>query len=609
MSPIHARRRWRVALTGIALALLSTAAHVAGEPVAQRPAPGIAAGATGFGGGIVSVSHPLAAGAGAQVLRAGGNAIDAAVTIQFVLNVVEPQSSGIGGGGFMMIHLADGQRTLIVDSREAAPAAASADMFAGMEFGQASTSGVAVGVPGTLLGLEMALQRWGSLTLARTLAPAIALAGDGFAINRHLAHSSADRRTTLYPATAARFRTADGSPLPEGYWLKQPELARTLSLIATQGTGVFYRGEIARAIVAAQEHSLIGEAGRGRMTLEDLAAYRPIIREPVEGSYRGFTIRSMPPPSSGGLTLLMMLRLLEPYPIGSDGEGWGFGGRHTLHLMAEAMRLGFADRAVWMGDADYQAVPAAGLLSDCFLASRAAMIALDARMPTPAAADPWPCQRTGSMAGDTAGLAASDEAKGTDTTHFTVADRWGNVVSFTSTIESAWGSGITVAGYGFLLNNELTDFNLVPRFDAASGDPGANDAAGGKRPRSSMAPTMVFHDDRLVLAYGSPGGATIINTVLNTTLNLIDHHMSLGEAIAAPRFSVTSARGTISCEPGLPSAATAHLARLGHTFHQQEAASRCDARIGSVQAIAIGPGGAQFGAADQRREGTVIGLP
>ncbi|MCB1915699.1 MAG: gamma-glutamyltransferase [Rhodocyclaceae bacterium] len=611
MIPRPARRRWCTALAAILAGLLGACAQISADRFSRSGVPGIVAGEPGFAGGVVSVSHPLAAEAGASVLRTGGNAIDAAAAILFALNVVEPQSSGIGGGGFMMIHLRDGDRTLVVDSRETAPAAATADMFAGMDFRQASTSGIAVGVPGMLRGIELALDRWGSIPLAQALAPAIALARDGFTINTDLARRTGLPRTALQPETAARFRRKDGSPLPEGHRLVQPELARTLALVAAQGSEVFYRGEIARAIVAAQRRSPIGETGRGRMTLDDLATYRPRIRAAVEGNYRGFTLRSMPPPSSGGLTLLMMLRLLEPYPIGGDGDGWGFGGRHTLHLMTEVMRIGFADRAVWMGDDDFVPVPAAGLLSDCFLSARGALLAVDARMMNaPEAADPWPCQRHGAMRDDGTTLAVHDEEKGIDTTHFTVVDHEGNVVSFTATIESAWGSGITVPGYGFLLNNELTDFNLVPRANPASGNPGSNDVAPGKRPRSSMAPTMVFRNGELVLAYGSPGGATIINSVLNTTLNLIDHRMSLQQAISAPRLSVTSPAGTIQCEEGLPQASLDHLARLGHEFRLDAGGTRCTANIGSVQAIAVEPERArQHGAADARREGTVIGLP
>ncbi len=604
--PLHRLRRCvALLLAGALLAGCSQFGDRAEQPLG---APGIPRDGTGYRHGVVAVSHPLAAEAGAAMLRRGGNAIDAAAAIQFVLNVVEPQSSGIGGGGFMMIYLAAEDRVVIVDSRETAPAAAGADMFAGMDFDQASTSGVSVGVPGTLAGIDMALERWGSQSLAATLQPAIRLAREGFAINAPLALRSASPRAALHAETAARFRRPDGAPLPVGYRLVQPELAHTLQLLAEQGIGVFYRGEIAQAIVAAQRRSLIGEAGRGRMTLADLAGYRPALRTPVQGRYRGYRIASMPSPSSGGQTLLMMLGLLEPYPIGGPGEGWGFGGKNTLHVMAEAMRLAFADRAVWMGDADFVPVPAAGLLSDCFLATRRALIHLDRRMATPAAGDPRPCQSP-RYAGN-GGLAAGDEAKGLDTTHFTVADRWGNVVSFTTTVESAWGSGITVPGYGFLLNNELTDFNLAPRADAARGDPGSNDVAPGKRPRSSMAPTMVFRGGKLLLAYGSPGGSTIINTVLNTTLNLIDHGMEIDAAIAAPRFSVTSAGGAILCEPGLPQASLTHLAALGHVFRAGDGAPRCEADIGSVQAVAIEPlDGRQYGGADRRREGTVIGLP
>ena len=228
-------------------------------------------------------------------------------------------------------------------------------------------------------------------------------------------------------------------------------------------------------------------------------------------------------------------------------------------------------------------------------------------METPLAADPRPCV-AGGRPGDGLTLATAEATEGRNTTHFTVADRWGNVVSFTATIESAWGAGILVPGYGFLLNNELTDFNLRPRRDAATGDPGINDVAPGKRPRSSMAPTMLLRDGEVLAAYGSPGGSTIINSVLNTTLNLIDHGMDIDAAIRAPRFSVTSAAGRIACEAGLPAASLAHLARLGHVFAADSPA--CEAAIGSVQAVIIEPqSGRQFGGADPRREGTVLGLP
>ena len=421
--------------------------------------------------GVVAVSHPAAAAAGAQILAQGGNAIDAAAAVQFALNVVEPQSSGIGGGGFMMVYLAKSGATFIVDSRERAPADASADMFAPdglpMPFLQASTSGLAVGVPGTLRGIDLALRRWGSIKLPATLAPAIELAERGFRVNRFLADDIVNDggRTQLQPETAAIFRPG-GVPLAEGDWLVQPDLARTLKHIAAKGSDAFYRGPMARAIVKAQQRtrSELGDAGRGRMTLADLARYQAAIRKPLIGHYRGWTLAGMPPPSSGGLSIMQMLGLLERFPLGDAAQGYGFGSPNTLHVMIEAMRLAFADRAVWMGDDDSVPVPRKGLLHRDYLATRAALIRPDQRMESPQAGDPTPWDKTAAP--------PNPSRRPTDsphTTHFSIVDRWGNVVSYTSTIEFTWGSGITVPGHGFLLNNELTDFNFMPGADAALG--------------------------------------------------------------------------------------------------------------------------------------------
>ncbi|MBU4499896.1 MAG: gamma-glutamyltransferase, partial [Gammaproteobacteria bacterium] len=483
--------------------------------------------------GVVAVSHPAAAAAGAQMLAQGGNAIDAAAAVQFALNVVEPQSSGIGGGGFMMVYLAKTGQTVIVDSRERAPANVSPDLFApdglSMPFIQASTSGLAVGVPGTLRGVDLALRRWGTKPLSATLAPAIELAGRGFRVNRFLAEDIVNDggRTQLQPETAAIFRPG-GVPLAEGDWLVQPDLAKTLKRIAALGPDAFYRGSMARAIVRAQQRtrSELGSAGEGRMTLADLASYQATIRAPLIGHYRGWTLAGMPPPSSGGLTLLQMLALLERFPLGDSAQGYGFGSPQTLHVMIEAMRLAFADRAVWIGDDDVVPVPGQGLLHRDYLATRAALIQPDRRMETPQVGDPMRWNKTAPQL-----KPSRIPAESPHTTHFSIADRWGNVVSYTSTIEYTWGSGITVPGYGFLLNNELTDFNFLPGADTASGNPGANDLAPGKRPRSSMAPMLLFKNGQPVAAYGSPGGATIINSVLNVTLNLIDHGMNMQQAI------------------------------------------------------------------------------
>ena len=550
------------------------------------------------------------------MLAEGGNAIDAAAAVQFALNVVEPQSSGIGGGGFMMVHLAKTGKTFIIDSRERAPVKASADQFSPeglpMAFQLASTAGLAVGVPGTVRGIDTALRNWGTKTLADTLMPAIELAERGFRINRFLAESIANDggRTALQPETAAIFRPG-GVPLREGDWLAQPDLARTFRLLATKGPDAFYRGPIARAIVMAQQRTRaeLGEAGRGRMTLSDLDQYQVAIREPLIGHYRGWKIATMPPPSAGGLTMLQMLGMLERFPLGDVSKGYGFGSPQTLHVMIEAMRLAFADRLMWIGDEDIVPVPVDGLLNPAYLAVRSALIKMDSRMDTPQAgySSQWEAARLQPKP-------SRSRQESPQTTHFSVIDRWGNVVSYTSTIEYTWGSGITVPGYGFLLNNELTDFNFLPAADANVSNPGANDVAPGKRPRSSMAPTLLIKEGRPVIAYGSPGGTTIINTLLGVTLNLVDHGMSLQQAIDAPRLSVTQQSGNVNCEgeqdfvrPKLGIAAQDALRKLGHPGLGENGTDGCKARIGSVQGVGFDfASGTSHGAADLRREGAVI---
>ena len=559
---------------------------------------------------MVSVSTPLAAEVGAKVLENKGNAIDAAAAIQFALNVVEPNFSGIGGGGFMVIHLAETGETFIMESREKAPAAATPDMFQGLGFGAASTSGLSVGVPGTLLGVATALENWGTISLAEAIEPAIKLAEDGFEINRFLAGDTASSRTTLQPETAAVFRLPSGDPLPEGFLLKQPDLAKTLRLIAEQGPDVFYRGEISEAIVEVQKRTQAGLAGVGRMALEDLDQYDVKIREPIVGNYRGFTLKSMSPPSSGGLTVIQMLKMLERFPIGDESQGYGFGATRTLNVMIEAMRLAFADRAVWMGDEDFVDVPKDGLIDDAYVAMRSALIDPDSRIPEAFPDDPRPFDFA-SLLKSVKLASLTPQPEHGHTTHFSVVDKWGNVVSYTTTIEAGWGSGILVPGYGFLLNNELTDFNFTPRAGTdppgdLDFDPGANDVAPFKRPRSSMSPSILFKGDSPIAAYGSPGGSTIINSVFQITLNLIDHGLAIQEAIDAPRISSTTSNPTgasIRREEGFSEDVIQELEDLGHVF-------RSPSSIGSVQAIVIDlQTGKQYGGADQRREGTVIGLP
>jgi gamma-glutamyltranspeptidase / glutathione hydrolase len=400
----------------------------------------------------------------------------------------------------------------------------------------------------------------------------------------------------------------------------QPDLAKTLRLIARHGSDVFYRGEIAQAIVAAQQRSRtpVPAEGVGRMTLQDLANYKVVIRKPVSVDYRGWRVAAMSPPSSGGLTVGQMLLMLERFPIGDASSGYGFGAPTTLHVMTEAMRLAFADRAVWMGDEDFVHVPKAGLLNPAYVEERSKLIDPSKRSALVLAGNPLPYDRDGhdDKGTPSASRDDADEHRPSHTTHFSVVDKWGNVVSYTTTIEATWGTGITVPGYGFLLNNELTDFNFDPTRSDTPFNPGANDVAPNKRPRSSMAPAIVFKGREPVAAYGSPGGSTIINSVLNVTLNLIDHGMSIQQAINAPRLSVTSAVGGVSCEgveafqqPKFSIATQDYLRGLGHLLPGTLGANGCTAAIGSVQGVVIDlKTGNQYGGADPRREGTVIGL-
>ncbi|MDH3594475.1 MAG: gamma-glutamyltransferase [Rhodospirillales bacterium] len=613
------RRAFMVGIFGLtALAFLAFAA----SPTAWAQERDVSLGVPGVNGGVVTTSEPQAAQVGARVLRAGGNAIDAAVAVQFALNVLEPQSSGIGGGGFMMIHLAKSKKTFVVDSRETAPAAADPGMFllasdpsSAFPFGIRSTSGIAVGVPGTLRGVATALESWGTMPLSQLLQPAIEMTEQGIRVSSRLAESVLNSRLDSEPGNSAYdharavFRPG-GVPLAEGDLLVQPDLAKTLKKIAEQGPDAFYGGEIAQAIVDTQRNARSLPDPRdqaklvGRMTLADLANYRPAIRQPVTGDYRGLRIVSMPPPSSGGLTVIQILKLLERFPIGDESKGFGFGSTKTLHVMIEAMRLAFADRAVWMGDDDFVDVPSKGLLDNAYIALRSKQIDPGARRADVQADDPRPFDTAALPAKvELAALALPDE-EGVNTTHFTVVDRDGNIVTYTSTIESTWGTGLMVPGFGFLLNNELTDFNRIPAFnpDPDAFDPGANDVAPGKRPRSSMAPTMVFRDGQPRAAFGSPGGSTIIDTVVNVAMNLIDHEMPVQEAVDAPRIAQTSANGATRRELGFSEAALEGLAALGHSL-------RDPGEIGSVQAVVLDRRGQrQFGAADKRRIGGVVSL-
>lgn len=602
----------------------------------------------GWSGGVVVTSEQLPAEAAARVLQNGGNAVDAAAVALFMLNVVEPQSSGIGGGGFMMIHLAGQGRTVVVDSREIAPAAADAGMFIGpdgapMPWALASTSGLAVGVPGALRGVELALAQWGTLSLAEALAPAIAAAERGIVVDQRLADSLTsarlqsdcgsptydEARRVLRPTGNDSEKEAScGQPPEPGAILVQPDLARTFRLIARRGPDVLYDcaepSGLARAVIATQQatRAALGPRGQGRMTCQDLATYRPVVREPVEATHRGWIIRAAPPPSSGGLTLIQMLKMLDRFPLSDTIAGFGDRSFATLSVVQEAMRLAFADRSVWMGDTDILPdLPVQALIDDRYLARRSAScpdgsppggaycITPQRRIPVVRPGNPFPydtgaATETRSSAGD----------QGRETTHFTIIDRWGNIVSCTTTVEAPWGSGLMVPGFGFVLNNELTDFNLAPRQRGRPGDrdwdPGANDVAPGKRPRSSMTPLIVFaagdEGPRPVAAYGSPGGSTIINTVLDVTLALIDFGLPVRDAVEQPRLSLTSPaeEAITETEAGFDGGVLQRLSALGFRFSDQPS------RIGAVQALVIDrQTGAADGYADPRRNGRSIDVP
>jgi gamma-glutamyltranspeptidase/glutathione hydrolase len=464
--------------------------------------------------GMVVSESDLASEIGAQVLRDGGNAVDAAVATAFALAVTLPQAGNIGGGGFMIYRPHEGD-PVAVDFREMAPAAAHPRMWLDEngEYDRArhKESHAAAGVPGTVAGLHLAWKEFGSLPWRRLLQPAVRLAGEGFVVSDGLAESleGALEKMRPYPASIAQF-TKDGKPYRRGDRLRQKELARSLARIAGNGPAGFYEGRTAELIVAEMQ------AGGGIMTLEDLAAYRAELREPVRGSYRGYEIIGMPPPSSGGTAVVQMLNILEAYDLAEAGAG----SARNLHLMAESMRRAFADRARYLGDPDFNPeMPIARLTSKPYAEELRAGI------------DP---QRASVSSPDS----FSWPAESPETTHFSVVDAERNAVSLTYTLEQSYGAGIVVTGAGFLLNNEMGDFNPAPGMTTERGHIGTepNLAEPRKRMLSSMSPTVVARDGKLFMVTGSPGGRTIINTVLQTILNVVDHDMNAQEAVDAGRI-------------------------------------------------------------------------
>lgn len=525
--------------------------------------------------GMVATSHHLATDVAVEVLQQGGNAVDAAVTAGFALAVTQPRSGNIGGGGFMLYAPGDGKPVEAIDYREKAPAAATETMFqdenGNVAQNRSRFTHLAAGVPGTVAGLAMALERYGTLTLKQALEPAIRLARDGFVVPRRFTEGleQAKDRLQRWPATRQTFYKEDGSPWQPGERFRQPELAATLQRIADQGTGDFYEGETARLIV--EEMTRNG----GLITLDDLKSYRPTLRQPVHGTYRGHDIYSMSPPSSGGTHIVQILNILEGFPMADFGHN----SAAAIHHMAEAMKLAYADRSEYLGDTDFVEVPLAGLTGKTYADELRKTIRPDLARP---ASEIRP------------GTPAAYESP--ETTHFSVVDRWGNAVSNTYTINFSYGSGITVAGAGFLLNNEMDDFSAKPGVPNAYGLLGgaANKVEPGKRMLSSMSPTIVRKSGRNFLVTGSPGGSRIITTTLQVLLNVIDYGMNIQTAVDAPRIHHQWLPDQIRIEQGISSDTIRLLQDAGHTVVT-------DAAMGAIQSILIDENGTLYGGADPRR--------
>jgi gamma-glutamyltranspeptidase/glutathione hydrolase len=559
-------------------------------PARDGRAPAKQPTAVGTGGAAATVD-PLATQAAIDTLRHGGNAIDAAVAAAGVLGVVEPYSCGIGGGGFMTIYSARDGTVHTIDSRETAPAAMTPTSFTGLtDFEHQRVSGMSVGVPGTLRAWESALREFGTMPLRKLLKPGIDTAKHGFVVDQTFFNQTDAAKAIFadFPATAALYLDPDGTPRDVGTVIRNRDLANTYELIGKRGPDALYRGPLAQAIVDTVQHPPLRAgstrvARPGVMTLADLAGYRTIDRDPTHVGYRGLDVYGMAPPSSGGSTVGEALNILEGYDdLGSVPRDL------ALHRYLEATRLSFADRGKYIGDPAFVSVPLAGLLSDEFAAQRRALIDDDH-----AATSPVPPGTPPGAPGGTADNSAGAVRVGS-TTNMTVSDRFGNVVEYTFTIEQTGGNGMVVPGYGFLLNNELTDFNLDP--DGTS-PASANQVAGGKRPRSSIAPTIVLRDGKPFLATGSPGGATIITTVLQILLNRIDFGMTLPEAIAAPRASQRNAAKTDAEQAFLDRAdIVAGLAARGHQFN-------APAEIGAATGVEFLGGGRVQAAAEPVRRG------
>jgi gamma-glutamyltranspeptidase / glutathione hydrolase len=566
------------AVAAFAAAIIAIApTGAAGQPSDQsETATGKAVPVTA-GNGMVVAQEALAARVGVAILQKGGNAVDAAVAVGFALAVSYPRAGNIGGGGFMMIHLANGDNTAI-DYRETAPKAINARSFLDAQGNadprKSRDSALAIGVPGTVAGLALAEEKYGSgrFTLAELIAPAIAMARDGIAFSDDRAESLPNEQARLarWPSTAKIFLRSDGSVPPLGDRLVQSDLAASLEAIARDGPRAFYEGPTAEKIATAVQ------AAGGVMTADDLKDYRAIERAPVRGTYRGYDIVSMPPPSSGGVELIEMLNILEGYDLAHADAA------QELHLLVETMKRAYADRALFLGDPDSVSVPVARLISKNYAAGWRATI-------DPARATPASEIRAGGTV----------MPEGRNTTHFSIVDRFGNAVSNTYTLNFSYGVGLVAEGTGILLNNELDDFAAKPDAPNAYGLLGAeaNEPGPGKRPLSSMTPTIVLKDGKPFLVTGSPGGSRIITAVLQVMVDVIDRGMDIASAVSAPRVHNQWMPDQVFAEPALPGDLVAALQSRGDKVVPQRPFT-------SANSIEITPEGF-VGAADPRTRGAL----
>lgn len=593
LRPVPGRAPRTVAVLA-AVAAVGTLAAAAPAPVGHGGAPATAKSplAVGYGGAVASVDADATA-AGIEVLRRGGNAVDAAVATAAALGVTEPYSSGIGGGGYFVYYSARQHQVFTIDGRETAPRSATDRLFVEngqpLAFADAVTSGRSVGVPGTAATWQTALDSWGSRPLRQVLQPAEKLARDGFTVDATFnAQTQANQdRFKDFPATAQLFLPG-GQPPAVGSTLRNPQLLRTYQELGSKGVGAVYHGDIGADIVRTVRKPPVDPAATrvvrsGDLTTADLAAYRAKKQAPTHTTYRGLDVYGPAPSSSGGTTVAEALNILEHTDLARASE------TQYLHHYIEASRIAFADRGRWVGDPAFEQVPTAGLTSKGFASSRACLIRPDAVLTSPLApgdpAHPAACGATGK--------AAPTTYEGENTTHLTVADKWGNVVAYTLTIEQTGGSAIAVPGRGFLLNNELTDFSFVP---ASPTVPDPNLPGPGKRPRSSISPTIVLRNGRPDFAIGSPGGATIITTVLQVLTEHVDRGLPLVDAIAAPRASQRNAAAT-ELEPALwDSPLKAQLEGIGHHFAQNP-------EIGAATGVQRLPDGRWQAAAEPVRRG------